>query len=86
MLNVGHIFMSTHFFATPLGKKQTSSSAMAGEDHDKAKVDPKNMIGTEYDDVLEDKRQALEAYIKEYEVDCKRRMASCFGKARQGVV
>jgi hypothetical protein len=36
--------------------------------------------------VPEDKRQALEAYFKEYEAECRRKMASCFGKTRQGVV
>jgi hypothetical protein len=68
------------------GTKQTLSSAMAGEDHDKTKVDPKNIINAEYDDLPEDKLQALEAYIKQYEADCKRRMASCFGKTQHGLV
>jgi hypothetical protein len=59
---------------------------MAGEEHDKTKVDPKNVIGLEYDDVPEDKHQTLEAHLQEYTEECKRRMVSCFGKTRQGVV
>jgi hypothetical protein len=53
--------MSTYFLITPLGKKQERSVAIASEDHDKVKVNPKNIINAEYDDVLKDKRQALEA-------------------------
>lgn len=59
---------------------------MAGKGEDNSKIDPKNVVAAEYDDVPEDKRQALEAFFKEYEADCRRRMALCFGKTRQGVV
>jgi hypothetical protein len=68
-----------YFLATPLGKKKSLSASIAGEDQDKSKVDSKNIIDAQYDDVPEDKRQAREAYFKEYEVECRRKMASCFG-------
>ena len=47
---------------------------------------PKNITDVEYNDVLEEKRQALEAFFKEFQEDYKRKIASCFGKTRQGVV
>lgn len=53
---------------------------MAGDDHDKMKVSAMNVIEVKYDDMLEDQHQTLEAYIKDYPTNCKRRLASCFGK------
>ena len=46
---------------------------------------PKNIIGAESNDVPEYRRQALEAYLKECEEDC-RRIALCFRKTQQGVL
>ena len=48
--------------ATPLGTNKPSSAAMAGEKGDASKVDPKNVIGTEYGDVPKDQRNTLETY------------------------
>jgi hypothetical protein len=73
-------FASTYSLAIPLGMKQASSTIMAGDDHDKMKVGAMNMIEVKYDDMLEDQHQTLEAYIKDYPANCKRRLASCFGK------
>jgi hypothetical protein len=47
---------------------------------------PKNIIGAESNDVPEYRRQALEAYLKECEEDCRRRIALCFRKTQQGVL
>ena len=60
--------MSTYFLATPLVKKKSPSADMAGEDQEKSKVDPSNIIGIEYGDVPDNKCQALEAYVKEQQI------------------
>ena len=67
-------------------KKKASSADMAGENQDKGKVDPKNIIDAKYGDVPEDQRKNLEACIRDYSEDIKRRMAVCYGKTQQGVV
>ena len=41
--------------------------AMGCEDQDKMKVDPKNIIDIEQDDVPDDRHQALEAYRRHHE-------------------
>ena len=41
--------------------------AMGCEDQDKMKVDPKNIIDIEQDDVPNDRHQALEAYRRHHE-------------------
>ena len=53
---------------------------MAGEDHDGVKIDPKNVGGVEYNAVPEEKRQALEAHLKELEAEAKRRLVVCYGR------
>ena len=68
---------------TPLGKKKSSSTDMA---EDRSKVDPKNIIDAQYDDVLEDQRQVFEIKLKELEADSRKRLISCYGKTQQGVI
>ena len=59
---------------------------MAGEDQDGVKIDPKNIGGVEYNAVPEEKRQALEAHLKELEAEAKRKLVACYGKTRQSSV
>jgi hypothetical protein len=73
---------SIYFLATPLGKKKMSSAGMVGKYQDKSKVDPKNIIDAEYGDVPEDQHNNLEAYLRDYSEDIRKRMAACYGKTR----
>jgi len=59
---------------------------MANEDQDNAKVDPKNVVSVEYNDISEEERQVLEAHLKEFEVEYKRMIASCYGRTWQCMV
>jgi len=59
---------------------------MANEDQDNAKVDPKNVVSVEYNDISEEQRQVLEAHLKEFEVEYKRMIASCYGRTWQCMV
>jgi hypothetical protein len=77
--------VSTHFLATPLGKKSLSA-AMAGNKEVASKIDPKNIIDAEYDDVPEEHRKALEDQIKALEAEYKKQLDTCFRKTRQDVI
>ena len=57
-------FASTYFLATPLETKKSSSVSMAGEDQDKFKVDPEDVIDARYNNVPKKQRQALEPISK----------------------
>ena len=72
--------------ATLLGKNMSSSASMAGEKEDSAMVDPNNMVDIKYNDLLEEQRQAPEAQLKKIEAESKRRLVSCFGRTRHGLV
>ena len=53
---------------------------------DQSKINPRNTIDPEYDDILEDQRQALEIKLKEIEAEAKKKLISCYGKTRLGVI
>ena len=53
---------------------------------DQSKIDPRNTIDPEYDELPEDQRQALEIKLKEKEAEAKKKLISCYGKTGQGVV
>ena len=53
---------------------------------DQSKIDPKNTIDPEYDEIPEDQRQALEIKLKELEAEAKKKLISCYGKTRRGVI
>ena len=72
-----------HIFATPLGKKKSSSASMV---EDQSKIDPRNTIDPKYDEIPEDQFQALEIKLKEIEAEAKKKLISCYGKTRQGVI
>ena len=60
---------------------------MVGNKEDASKIDPKNIIDAEYDDVPEEhRRKPLEDQIKAFEAEYKKQLASCFRKTRQGVI
>ena len=44
---------------------------------DQSKIDPKNTIDPEYDEIPEDQRQALEIKLKELEAEAKKKLISC---------
>ena len=68
---------------TPLWKKKSSSANMA---EDNSKIDPRNIVDLEYDENPEDQCQALEIKLKELEAEAKKKLISCYGKTRQGVI
>ena len=72
-----------HILATSLGKKKSSPANMA---EDKSKIDPRNIDNPQYYEILEDQRQALEIKLKEIEAEAKKKLISCYGKTRQGVI
>ena len=47
--------------ATPLGKKKSSSVVMSGDLVDASKIDPKDIIDAEYDDIPEERCKQFEA-------------------------
>ena len=53
---------------------------------DNSKIDPRNIDNPEYDEIPEDQRQALEIKLKEIEAEAKKKLISCYGKTRQGVI
>ena len=53
---------------------------------DQSKINPRNTIDPEYDEIPEDQRQALEIKLKEIEAEAKKKLISCYGKTRQGVI
>ena len=57
-------FASTYFLATPIGTKKSSSVSMAGEDQDKFKVDPEDVIDAPYNNIPKKQRQTLEPISK----------------------
>jgi hypothetical protein len=53
---------------------------------DNSQIDPRNIDNPEYDEIPEDQRQALEIKLKEIEAEAKKKLISCYGKTRQGVI
>ena len=56
-----------HILATLLGTKKKSSLTNMAKDN--SKIDPRNIDNPEYDEILEDQRQALEIKLKEIEAE-----------------
>jgi len=66
-----------HILATPLGKKKSSSAAMAGDVADASKIDPEDIIDAEYDNIPEKCRMQFEAQLKREHEEATRRLLAC---------
>ena len=53
---------------------------------DKSQIDLRNIDNPEYDEILEDQRQALEIKLKEIEAEAQKKLISLYGKTWQGVI
>ena len=60
MFSVWRVFVSTHFLATPLGKKEW---AIMANKMDGSEVDPRNIINADFGDAPEEDRKAFAAHI-----------------------
>ena len=66
--------------ATPLGKKKSLSAAMADDIVDESKIDPKDIIDAEYDDIPEECRKQFEVQLKKKREEATRRLLACYEK------
>ena len=53
---------------------------MADDIVDASKIDPKDIIDAEYDDMLEERRKQFEAWLKKEQEEATRRLLACYGR------